>query len=294
MSSPHYRNQWLEFYNSIREPSWPDCYNEHQFHSLPTWIQKEILEQFNGAAFLSITDSDVEFAGRASGDQTPELKVELRFPVNNNFDIYYTADLEGTGTTLGQDYPRVLRYLYPNRTFDHALDWCAGAGFIGFRLLNDGLCKSVTLTDVHAPAIEYCNKTIRHMPSHYRAQAVCASGVEQLSHTVKFDLVVGSPPQLSSRPDFVTHPYDTNTGYGANNDDRIHVDANWHIHQNFFANIGSRLADDGVIVLLHSVLGSSSDTFRTMLDQHGLVLGRCFRLRSAPLFWYMEVLHAPK
>jgi hypothetical protein len=37
---------WQEFYNQIRDPAWPDCATEDQFHSLPEHIKKECLEVF--------------------------------------------------------------------------------------------------------------------------------------------------------------------------------------------------------------------------------------------------------
>ena len=37
---------WQEFYNEIKDPSWPDCPTEQDFASLPTEIQKECREQF--------------------------------------------------------------------------------------------------------------------------------------------------------------------------------------------------------------------------------------------------------
>lgn len=37
---------WVEFYNEIKDPSWPDCNNEGQFSSLPVEIQQECIEVF--------------------------------------------------------------------------------------------------------------------------------------------------------------------------------------------------------------------------------------------------------
>jgi len=37
---------WLEFYNTIRDPNWPDCNAEDDFRLLPETIQKECQEQF--------------------------------------------------------------------------------------------------------------------------------------------------------------------------------------------------------------------------------------------------------
>lgn len=37
---------WKEFYQDIRDPSWPDCDNEQDFHTLPEYIQSECKHKF--------------------------------------------------------------------------------------------------------------------------------------------------------------------------------------------------------------------------------------------------------
>jgi len=37
---------WVEFYNEIRDPTWPQCGNESEFRMLPDYIQKECIENF--------------------------------------------------------------------------------------------------------------------------------------------------------------------------------------------------------------------------------------------------------
>ena len=32
---------WSEFYNEIKDPTWPECPDETDFHNLPTYIQQE-------------------------------------------------------------------------------------------------------------------------------------------------------------------------------------------------------------------------------------------------------------
>ena len=38
--------QWKKFYETVRDPSWPDCDNERDFKKLPESIQKECIEVF--------------------------------------------------------------------------------------------------------------------------------------------------------------------------------------------------------------------------------------------------------
>jgi hypothetical protein len=39
------QSNWIEFYNSVKDLSWPAVANEHDFYTLPEWIQNEILTQ---------------------------------------------------------------------------------------------------------------------------------------------------------------------------------------------------------------------------------------------------------
>ena len=39
------QSNWIESYNSIKDPSWPAVTHEHDFYALPEWIQNEILTQ---------------------------------------------------------------------------------------------------------------------------------------------------------------------------------------------------------------------------------------------------------
>jgi hypothetical protein len=41
------QDTWVPFYYGIKDPTWPDCYNEKDFHLLPQHIQRECIEVFN-------------------------------------------------------------------------------------------------------------------------------------------------------------------------------------------------------------------------------------------------------
>ena len=42
---------WLEFYNNLKDPSWPDCKTFNEVSNLPTYIQQEIKENWNPPDF---------------------------------------------------------------------------------------------------------------------------------------------------------------------------------------------------------------------------------------------------
>lgn len=41
------QEKWHNWYNRIRDSSWPDCFTEDDFVNLPQWIQQECVEVFN-------------------------------------------------------------------------------------------------------------------------------------------------------------------------------------------------------------------------------------------------------
>ena len=53
----------------------------------------------------------------------------------NNIGIHYTEETNGGGSFFLLDYIDYFSEHYPNKTFNHALEWCAGPGFIGFGVL---------------------------------------------------------------------------------------------------------------------------------------------------------------
>lgn len=293
---------WMDFYNAIKDPSWPDCYNEHHFYSLPDRIQQEILNIHNGWAHLGFTDRDIfmihdedlspEDTGNHAHTFDPECK--LTYPVGDNFFVYYDNYLEGSGTQQGQEFPKVLKYLYPNRSFDHCLDWCCGAGFVGFRLLADGIAKNVTMYDVFQPAISACEKTVKHMPAKFQntVKFVQLGDVGQLAADYQFDLIVGTPPAYGSyQLAQEAIRYYKSLNVSVDNSLRIVVDDDWKIRKNFYANIKKNLAKDGVILLQENLKWNQPSIFKKIIDDAGLKIVRTFSTSSFGHLWYLEATH---
>jgi 16S rRNA G966 N2-methylase RsmD len=303
MTASHYPlTAWMEFYEKIKDPSWPACYNEHHFYSLPDWIQQEILDVHNGRSHLGFTDHDIFTiqdenllpSDTGNHKQTFDPECKLTYPVGDDFFVYYDNYLEGSGTQQGQEFPKVLKYLYPNRSFDYCLDWCCGAGFIGFRLLADGIVKNVTMYDVFQPAISACKKTAENMPNKFKntVKFVQLDNVEQLTTDYQFDLIVGTPPaygnyllaQQAIR-------YYKSLEVSLNDSIRIVVDNNWNIRRNFYANIKKNLTNNGVILIQENLKWNQPSVFKQMIEDSGLKIVRTFSTSSFGHLWYLEVTH---
>lgn len=176
----------------------------------------------------------------------------------HNLKIYYQPGQDGGGTWFGQEYISVVADRYRKR-FGTCFEWCAGPGFIGYSLLDHGLCDRLVLADCYPPAVAAAQETARdaHNNIKDRVQIYQSLTIGDLPQTDPFDLVVGNPPHFYHPPEHETF-------------DRLDCDPGWSTHQEFFANISARLADDGRILLQENWLGSRPETFGAWISTNGL------------------------
>jgi 16S rRNA G966 N2-methylase RsmD len=284
-------NIWNNFYQNIRDPSWPECATEHEFLKLPKNIQDEILTVFNGAEYLKLSDSDITELPLTwpRPAQQPSNDFSLTFEVANDFSVYYNHNIEGGGIAHGQNYPRVLKYLYPNRVFDHCLEWAAGHGAIGFRLLADSVCKRLHLVDCDGQAVAACVKTINNMPKRFADSAAVlqTTTLSNLNSDLMFDLVVANPPTYNS----IVWGQSIHNKVPLTDWTRISFDKDWQAHQDFFKNIKQHLKENGVILLQEQKHGSSVFEFEPFIHNSGLKIVRAFVEKFAPNIWYLELTH---
>jgi 16S rRNA G966 N2-methylase RsmD len=278
-------NSWHDFYTKIKDPTWPECVNEHEFTKLPEHIQHEILTLHNGQSLVALTQDDIINIFKNSNKANDHNdSFDLEYLVANDFKVFYNNNLDGGGNSIGQRYPLILKLLYPNRTFDSCLEWCSGHGVIGFRLLADGICKNLHFLEMYQPAVDACKKTIANMPTRFANKVSIhkTSTLKSLPYDIKFDLIVSNPPhfplqlgnQLFEIPQY--------------HHQRITVDREWQTHKDFFANAAKYLAEDGVILLQEIY---HIDEFADMIDRGGLRIKNMFCEKNNTLPWYLELAH---
>ena len=172
--------------------------------------------------------------------------------------VFYHSWMDGGGTWFGQEYVDIIRDRYPGRVFERCYEWCSGPAYIGFNILDHGLCGSLCVSDVYQPAIQAVHETMKNNKLH-NVSAYATGTVSQLPKNEKFDLVVANPPHFLSCP-------------GDENYQRIAVDQNWTAHQEFFENIGRHLLPDGIILLQENQSGSMNreQDFAPFIDTAGL------------------------
>jgi 16S rRNA G966 N2-methylase RsmD len=277
-------NSWHDFYTKIKDPTWPECVNEYEFTKLPEHIQNEIVTLHNGQSFVALTKDDIIDVFKDSNNTNDHDSFDLEYLVANNFKVFYNNNLDGGGNDIGQRFPLILKLLYPDRVFDHCLEWCSGHGVIGFRLLADEICKNLHFLEMYQPAVNACKKTIANMPSRFANKVSIhqTSTLKSLPDEIKFDLIVSNPPhfplQLGNQLFKISQ----------NHHQRITVDREWQTHKDFFANAAKYLTEDGII-LLQEVY--HIDEFLEMIEYGRLKITKMFTEKNNPLPWYLELTH---
>ncbi len=160
-------------------------------------------------------------------------------------------------------------------------EWCAGPGFIGFSLLAHGLCESLCLADVTPGAVRAARLTVRRNGLGRRVSVYRSDNLKQVPADERWTLVVGNPPH-----------FDDDTFA----DDIRSYDRDWHLHREFFRDVGRFLAPGGVIVLQENNEGSTAETFRPMIEAAGLkivLVENCQERRTPQAsFYFVGVVRA--
>lgn len=178
--------------------------------------------------------------------------------------VHHDSNMDGGGTWFGVEYSDIMRSRY-QRGFSRCLEWCSGPGFIGFDLLDHGICTELVLMDRYAPAIEIsipATVADNHLES---ARAYLGHSLGALPDHERFDLVVANPPHYLECP-------------GDANYQRLAVDPDWQAHQDFFKHIGQHLDPNGVILLQENQAGSirREQEWRHIIEKNGLRISAVF------------------
>ena len=213
----------------------------------------------------------------------------------NNIDVFCSKETIGGGHIFGLECLDIINKKYA-KTFNNAFEWCAGAGFLGYGLLATGLAKNISFNEIYKPAVDLLEQTKKENNIKDRCQ-IC-----QIYHTheidnihMMFDLVVGNPPHFKNKEDALEELRWKQMGWEIKGHfTEILVDYNWKAHKNFFSNIKSKLAGDGVILLQENKRGSTYKDFEEIIKQARLKITDVF---DSPHhghemeIYYMEVTH---
>lgn len=201
----------------------------------------------------------------------------------NDIQLHYNDEVDGGGKTFGRRMKIVLSEIYPYKTWERVFEWCAGAGFIGFELLSSGICDNLYCADIYDPAIYCMNKTIQNLPEKYsgRVNLKKIKGIKDLPSEWKFDLVVANPPHWN--------PSNLQMSTILPRRERIGIDTDWMIHQEFYKNISSHLNKNSTIFIQEWSDASGPESFRSMIEISGLILKEVYYEADYRYVYYLEI-----
>lgn len=163
--------------------------------------------------------------------------IDLTF--ENGTHITWVPGLDGGGSTQYTDFISFLKL--KGKRYENGLEWCCGLGAIGYSILDAGICKNMSFTDIYEPAgpLIYSNAESNSVVD--RVKFYHADSIGKLPDNLKFDLIVANPPHVPE-----------NFNYDGDNADTIYrltVDTDWAIHSDFFKNVMKYLNSGADIIL---------------------------------------------
>ena len=176
---------------------------------------------------------------------------------DNGITINYECDDDGGGSTQYTDFLDHIKST--GKKYKHCLEWCSGLGAIGYSLLDAGICETVTFMDIYKPSIENTLHNAEQNNVSDKVKAYHLDKICDLPKDLKFDLVVGNPPHSPDNPQNFEGEWH-----------RKIIDPNWHIHTEFYANIGEYLEPNSDIILSEIENHSISKILITMAESYGL------------------------
>lgn len=234
-------------------------------------LRMKVLERYRSKVLLKVLGNKiVTNVRRMIGHE-----VNPEFVVNyNGVSTFGTRLLDGEGTTVGQDYIRVLLELGLKRC-GRIFEFCAGPGFIGYFLLANGFCENLTLADINPEAVKIARKTAKYNEIEHLVNIYQSDCLDHIPGDEKWDLVVSNPPHFLSqeKAHIAKNPRNLHKLSGKEATVQAHAlmayDPDWLIHKGFYASVKRFMKPDGLAVMLENCSGSESDIFLPMIEQGG-------------------------
>lgn len=162
--------------------------------------------------------------------------------------------------------------------YEHGLEWCSGAGRMGFELLGLKISNHFTFMDAYATAIERVKETVKANRLTDQVDSFVTDSIANIGISYKWDLVIGNPPHSFNLQEtlesLVGKPLDEVT-----NTCRILVDDQMKTHWDFFNHIRPMLTDDADLFIIEHDISKDYD-FRKMGELNSLEV-----IATYPCLW---------
>lgn len=163
-----------------------------------------------------------------------------------NFCFFHFEGLDSGGINCRHWISDIIRSTGLRPVYQHAHEWCCGHGIMGYTLLQENICESLTLSDCSEKAVTSCLFTATANNIEDKANIFCIENFDDIPvPQKKWDLVIGNPPYV---PDY--SQYYLAQGQELIPDQQVRwIDPDWKHHINFFQNLKSYITSDCDIYL---------------------------------------------
>jgi methylase of polypeptide subunit release factors len=200
------------------------------------------------------------------------------FDLDCDITLSNICNMDGGGSTHYKDFLSIVRDLGKGQ-YTKGLEWCAGPGFIGYSMLGHNICDHMVFMDKFAPAIESVNDTATEHNLSDRVTTYVLERISDIPESEKFDLVLGNPPHVWDRDQFMesirAEWTEKNHELKQENIDvleRLLLDHGKDIHKEFFDNISSYLLPGADLFISEPGGSDVMPEMKTYGKSSGLVL----------------------
>ena len=198
---------------------------------------------------VSALTTDIKFGAR------PYPKIKYR-----NIEVSFLWPLNGGGIMYAYEFAHII--LKKIGKVEHAFEYCAGPGFIGFNLLANNLCDRLTLADTNPRSVELIKETIKSNHLQDKVTVYHSDCLDAIPEKEKWDLVVSNPPWVLSSKD---------------KKDIMVCDPESRVHEKFFRDINKFLKPNGSILFIEGAEFTNANSFKDMIEKNGLSMAASFR-----------------
>ena len=177
----------------------------------------------------------------------------LRHWPAGDISVCYRDELDGAGSRLAPAFVDCVLQHSAKPVYEHAFEWCAGPGFIGFTLLARSVVRRLTLCDINPAAIDCVARTVAANGLAGQVRFAAGPDLDPLQPDEAFDLVVANPPNF-----YALNPRHPSVPRLAG--DLRPNDPGWRVHRAFYAGIRRFLRADARM-FISEVNGYDTEVF---------------------------------
>ena len=178
----------------------------------------------------------------------PDLKTTV---LTSGKTIRWPGNLSGGGQIQKKYFLQAIG----DKKYTNAFEWCAGHGEIGFELITNGICQTLTFSDCYDRSTEWCLRNAESLDLKDQVFAYTTPKIANIPANHKWDLIVGNPPNCNN----VDYTYlEQHRKHQLSEDHyrlylRTTIDIGFVAHYEFFQNIKQFLTDDADIFISYQI-----------------------------------------